>query len=105
MVFDAVSNHVSHILSMSTFKKAIGYTEDIEDDGAAASLVSVEFGPMLPTMKELEQLLIDEAMKRAEGNQSVAARLLGISRQALNRRVLQDKKGCNIDCTVSFRCM
>ena len=28
-----------------------------------------------------------EAMRRAEGNQSIAARLLGISRTALNKRL------------------
>jgi DNA-binding protein Fis len=31
--------------------------------------------------------LIDEAMKRAGGNQSIAALSLGISRQALNKRL------------------
>jgi DNA-binding NtrC family response regulator len=93
MVFDAVSNHKSHILSMASFKKAIGYTKDhIEDDGSTPK-TAVEFGPQLPTLKELEQMLIEEALDRADGNQSMAAKLLGISRQALNRRVRQDKKG------------
>jgi DNA-binding protein Fis len=41
----------------------------------------------LPTLKQTEQLLIDEAMKRADGNQSIAALSLGITRQALNRRL------------------
>jgi DNA-binding protein Fis len=34
-------------------------------------------------------LLIDEAMKRSNGNQSIAALSLGISRQALNKRLKQ----------------
>ncbi|MBF0169601.1 MAG: sigma-54-dependent Fis family transcriptional regulator [Nitrospinae bacterium] len=41
----------------------------------------------LPTLKEAEQGLIDEAMRRADGNQTVAARLLGLSRTALNKRL------------------
>ncbi len=40
-----------------------------------------------PTLKEAETSVIQEALKRAEGNQGVAADLLGISRQALNRRL------------------
>jgi DNA-binding protein Fis len=32
-------------------------------------------------------LLIDEALKRSNGNQSIAALSLGISRQALNKRL------------------
>jgi DNA-binding protein Fis len=47
----------------------------------------VFFSERLPTLKQVEQSLIDEALKRAKGNQSIAARTLGISRQALNKRV------------------
>jgi DNA-binding protein Fis len=32
-------------------------------------------------------LLVDEALKRANNNQSIAALSLGISRQALNKRL------------------
>jgi DNA-binding NtrC family response regulator len=41
----------------------------------------------LPTLKEAEDALIAEAMSRADGNQGVAAGLLGVSRQALNKRL------------------
>jgi len=34
----------------------------------------------------MEELLIAEALKRADGNQTIAAQLLGISRKALNNR-------------------
>lgn len=49
------------------------------------------FPEKLPTLKEAEDLLIREALQRAEGNQSIAALCLGISRQALNKRLR--KKG------------
>ena len=40
-----------------------------------------------PTIREATQWLIAEAMKRAEGNQSIASRMLGISQQALSKRL------------------
>lgn len=41
----------------------------------------------LPTLRRMTELLIDEALRRADGNKSAAARLLGISRQALGQRL------------------
>ena len=41
----------------------------------------------LPSLKDADGLLIDEAMRRAEGNQASAARMLGLTRTALNRRL------------------
>lgn len=40
-----------------------------------------------PTLKEMEQRLVTEALRRCGGNQGAAARLLGISRTALNKRL------------------
>jgi DNA-binding protein Fis len=37
-------------------------------------------------------MLVDEAMKRSNGNQSIAALSLGISRQALNKRLKKSQK-------------
>jgi DNA-binding NtrC family response regulator len=45
------------------------------------------FPDRLPTQKEAEDQLIAEALQRADGNQGVAASLLGLSRQALNKRL------------------
>lgn len=44
----------------------------------------------LPTLKQTTELLIKEAMKRTNGNQTSAAGLLGISKQALNKRLLRN---------------
>ncbi|MCK5197540.1 MAG: sigma-54-dependent Fis family transcriptional regulator [Spirochaetales bacterium] len=41
----------------------------------------------LPSLKQIKKQLIGEALKRTEGNQSLAACMLGISRQALNKRL------------------
>ncbi len=40
-----------------------------------------------PTLEEVEEAMIREAMRRSEGNQSMAARLLGISRPTLCKRL------------------
>jgi DNA-binding NtrC family response regulator len=50
------------------------------------------FTEQLPTLKEVEHLLIEEAMKRAKGNQTIAAEILGMSRRALNNRLMRQHK-------------
>jgi len=47
----------------------------------------IAFSAKLPTLKQAEHLLIEEALRRSNGNQSIAALSLGISRQALNKRL------------------
>ena len=46
----------------------------------------------LPALKDAEQLLIAEALKRSDGNQTIAAQLLGMSRQALHNRLSRARK-------------
>lgn len=41
----------------------------------------------LPTLKEASQELVEKAMKQTHGNQSAAAGILGISQQALSKRL------------------
>jgi DNA-binding protein Fis len=38
-------------------------------------------------MQEINDLLVEEAMKRAQGNQSLASRLIGVSQPALSKRL------------------
>ena len=45
----------------------------------------LQFGDILPTLEQARQLLTDEAMSRSGNNISEAARLLGISHQALSK--------------------
>lgn len=96
MVFNAVSSHKSGKLSMETFKLYIYQnhpTSETESEHLLQEkLVLISFHEQLPTLKQVEQLLIDEAMKRANGNQSIASLSLGITRQALNRRLKQKRE-------------
>ena len=91
MIFNAVSSHTSGKLSMDLFKTHISKKHPISPADPADSPpekgTPISFSHQLPTLKQIEQLLIDEALKRSNSNQSIAALSLGISRQALNKRL------------------
>ena len=91
MVHEALTHHQSGILSMASFKKHIQALSSLPDDIDVpdSEAGKVSFSETLPTMKEMDDLLIDEALSRTDGNQALAAELLGISRQALNKRLRQ----------------
>jgi DNA-binding NtrC family response regulator len=93
MILDAVSSHKSGKLSMDVFKSYIRQKQPTMETDLKNLLKSenilASFSEQLPTLKQTEQLLISEAMKRANGNQAIAAQWLGITRQALNKRLKQ----------------
>lgn len=91
MLFDAMARHQGGSLALQAFKEAME---------AGRSLLAGEPSPTpglsphgvwnaeaLPTLHEAEEALIDAALRHADGNQGVAAGLLGVSRQALNKRL------------------
>lgn len=90
MVFDAMSRHRSQMLSMSSFVSYMTDTDAAVDfvDGVVEDVV---FPDKLPTLKGIADLLIAEALRRTEGNQSMAAKLLGITSSALNMRLKKKK--------------
>ncbi|MBF0186427.1 MAG: sigma-54-dependent Fis family transcriptional regulator [Magnetococcales bacterium] len=100
MVYNGVAQHQSgSTLSMESFREAIRQSrgseetslpEEGETHGAQTPSLAI-LGPF-PTLKEADRFLIDEAMRRAEDNQGIAATLLGITRQSLNRRLKTMKK-------------
>ena len=75
---------------MDVFRHAIGHCDqgcetsepelDIDD-------TSLSFPEKLPTLESVASQLINVAMERSQGNQSIAARMLGISQPALSRRL------------------
>ena len=92
MIFDAVSRHKSGALSLTVFRAHV-QREAAESSALAASADSraqlLCFSSRLPTIKKATELLVAEAVKRAGGNQTAAARMLGISQQALSKRLKQ----------------
>lgn len=95
MVFEAVREHESKILSLDIFKTHMArkkvekpYREelDIDDSSPFRSFRK------LPTIKKVTQMLVEESMRRSGGNQSIAARMLGISQPALSKRLKNASK-------------
>lgn len=90
LVFNAVSRHETGILSLKHFKKARKNGPDKNFDLSAVNGIII--GENFPTLKDTTTRLIQEALKRSRGNQSIAANLLGMSHQALNKRLSRSKK-------------
>lgn len=90
MVFDAISRHEAGSLSINVFQAHIAMTRENMADEKSESMnkaAALFFPEKLPTLKEANRMLVFEAMKRAEGNQTNAAAMLGISRQAIGKRL------------------
>ncbi len=93
MVFDAVARHRSgRVLAVKSFRDTIKKQVAALPVGKRAPKEAPAEG-RFPTLKETEQRQIEEAMRRAGGNQGTAAAMLGISRTTLNRRLLRAGKG------------
>ncbi|MBF0383221.1 MAG: sigma-54-dependent Fis family transcriptional regulator [Magnetococcales bacterium] len=94
LIFDAVAQHRSGpVLSMKSIQKTIEERRATNNQTANLGNPDLETIPLfqvhgqLPTLDEAESALVEEAMRRASGNQGIAATLLGISRPAINRRL------------------
>jgi DNA-binding NtrC family response regulator len=90
LIFDAVSRHEAGTLSLQTMKEKMGFNRQPVDTEETGS--SVSFSDTLPTLKQANELLIEEAMRRAGGNQSLAARSIGLTQQALSKRLERKRK-------------
>jgi DNA-binding NtrC family response regulator len=88
LAFDAISRCSSDTLDAEFFR-------DYVRSQGAGSLTAVS-GPMpsqllsqkgsFPTLKEVEEFIIAEAMQRTGGNQTLASQLLGVAQSTLSRR-------------------
>jgi DNA-binding NtrC family response regulator len=89
MVHDAMGQHVAGKLSMQSFREAMGRIEQKSGAGSDRNEQEQPFARLqkLPSFVEAADLLVAEALRRAGGNQAVAAGMLGITRQALHKRL------------------
>ena len=96
MVFNAVAQHRrGSILAMDSFQQVVRRGQGKTDTGPPATNrrePELMIPERFPTLKQAEQFLVEQAMQRAHNNQRIAATLLGITRQSLNRR-LQHRQG------------
>jgi DNA-binding NtrC family response regulator len=95
MVFDAVSLHKDRMLSMESFVSAIERAGGAVGAAARAAAAPGE-NPFqgiepLPSIHGAVDLLVQEALRRAGGNQTIAARLIGVTQSALSKRLKSAK--------------
>ena len=87
MVFDAVSVHRDRMLSMESFLRATRRAKTDAPTAQAPPENPFSAFERLPTFTEAAEFLVAEALTRSNNNQSLAARLLGISQPALSKRL------------------
>lgn len=96
IVFDAVARHRSGVLPLERFRELVGSRPSPPGVSSlfAKTVVDALQGALhrLPKVREVEDYLIEEAMKQAKGNQGIAASLLGFTRQTLNKRLQKAKR-------------
>jgi DNA-binding NtrC family response regulator len=95
MIFDALAQHGSGRLGAEAFRVHMQRTRAAQSTGpdrGAPSPGTISFGEPLPTIKLATRMLIEEALQRTGNNQSQAANLLGITQQALSKRLRNWKK-------------
>jgi transcriptional regulator with PAS, ATPase and Fis domain len=85
MVWNAISKQKTSMLSLESFRETIEKSVTCPDIEELRG--EVRFGDRLPTLAQIHTVLIEEALSRSQGNLSVAADILGISRQALSKRL------------------
>jgi len=96
MVFDAVSRDRA-ALSVAGIRSIIGARQALESANATDNdrdflSKSLQTMQRLPTYTEIEDILTDAALQKAGGNQTLAARILGISQPGLSKRLHSHKK-------------
>ena len=82
MVYDAVGSHNSSMLPIAAFPRL--RTRSVEPTPETDGVV---YPTRLPSLKAAVRLLVEEALKRSGGNQALAASLVGITPQAMSRRL------------------
>lgn len=91
IIFDAVARNEEKVLSLDLFKSYIAHTHEggaiRQEPESENQSPYISFHEHLPTIKQAMQLLVAEALKRSNGNQTIAAGMLGISQQALSKRL------------------
>jgi DNA-binding NtrC family response regulator len=85
LVRDALARTVSNELSAAPFQERTG--KSLISHTAQPAAAGLALPERLPTLRQAAESLIAEALRRANGNQSVAAAWLGISHQALSKRL------------------
>ncbi|MDO6708613.1 sigma-54 dependent transcriptional regulator [Photobacterium sp. 1_MG-2023] len=93
LAYDAMSQHRARMLSMDVFRRVLAQQKSAPESVAQAEVMLFDPDLPLPSLQDIGDLLTQEAMRRSDGNQSLAARLLGISQPALSKRLKKTQTG------------
>ncbi len=90
LIDDVVGRHRGKVLGAELFAERLRCAPSLAAPSHAASSLGtpddVVFPEIMPTLGELSDLAMREALRRTGGNQTAAARLLGVSQQAVSKR-------------------
>jgi DNA-binding NtrC family response regulator len=85
IIFDAVSRSRQGVVDVDRIAATVG--SEVYPSNEHVESENMRFPENLPTIKEVTAQLIAEALERTGGNQAKAARMLGITPQALSKRM------------------
>jgi DNA-binding NtrC family response regulator len=97
LVFDAAATGSTDTLALEKIKQSVkttipsGPSPGIAREHPAEVELDLSGYSRLPTLMELEAMALREAMKRSNGNMSQAAKLLGIHRQTMAKKLARIK--------------
>ncbi len=94
LMFDGISRTTGTTLSLESFREKMNFASapTIEDSEASNTPPTTLVWPEpLPDLKIMELSLIEAALERSNGNQTIAASLIGMTRSALNKRLTRAK--------------
>ena len=87
LIIDAVYRVQGNVLTAGDLATLSGAMATEPPTESVAGGPDLTFGGRLPQLKEIGDLLVAEALRRTGGHQSRAAALLGVSHQALSKRL------------------
>jgi DNA-binding NtrC family response regulator len=92
IIADAVSRSRGAVLPVSVIEEYLKRHQEAERPGGDETVslpgeARFAWNGAFPTLDEVEQFLMDEALRRSDYNQTAAARLLGVSQSTLSRRL------------------
>jgi DNA-binding NtrC family response regulator len=94
LLFDALSTHGGSALSLAPVRSYLDKRRggvDANRSVPSSLQPRINYRGVFPTLQEAEDFLIAEALRKTNGNQSLAAQLLGVNQSTLSRRQKQKK--------------
>ncbi len=92
LVFDALSRTSGSTLNLTPFRDLVG-NNDIPETREPGEVLNLDYDGLValfghfPTVKETNDVVFQAALDKADGNQSLASRLLGVNQSTLSRRI------------------